>query len=250
MLAPLVHEWQTNSSCQIQWSFVVASSGNQARVARGVRVTASLGAPGRPTHHNIITTPAGARINRSTVQPLMLVECGYVRATASDGAEWTFCPSLSRIASLGKPQEIVGLYAGLHGPRAAQDACYVLACLCEQDDPTPLLGWHDGIGFQAGAMPANEQVIIARHLMQHGMMGKSRPDKGDGKYSDKFDAAEYISAARVHLGLSSADAGALSMTEYQSMMEMKFPEQNKQRDVPSREEYKAAMSAIKGRNNV
>jgi len=175
----------------------------------------------------------------------MLIECGYVRATASDGTEYTFCPSFSRIASLGSPKEIVILYAGLHGPRAAQDAGYVLACLCEQDDPTPLIGGVNDSGAFAGLMPTNEQIIIASHLMQHGIVGKAKPDKGDGKFSDSFNASEYIAAACVHLGLSRADAEQLSMTEFQTMFEMKFPEQNKTRDVPSREEYQAAMKAIK-----
>lgn len=174
----------------------------------------------------------------------MLVECGFVRATASDGAEFTFTPSLGQIASLGSPHEIVTLYAGLHGPNAAKDAAYVLACLCDQDDPTPLLGWTDGAERHQGLMPAAEQITIARHLMQHGIVGKAKPGQGDGKFSDRFDAAEYISAARVHLGLSSADAEALSMTEFQTMFEMKFPQAGeKKRDVPSRAEYDAAMKA-------
>lgn len=180
----------------------------------------------------------------------MLVECGYVRATASDGAEFTFCPSFSRIASLGAPKEIVSLYAGLHGPRAAQDAAYVLACLCEQEDPLSLTGWHDGKEHHAGTMPPDEQIIIARHLMQHGIIGKAKPDKGDGKFSDSFHASEYIAAACVHLGLTRIDAEQLSMTEFQTMFEMKFPEQSKERDVPSREEYQAAMRAIKEREHV
>ena len=180
----------------------------------------------------------------------MLVECGYVRATASDGTEYTFCPSFSRIASLGSPKEVVSLYAGLHGPRAAQDASYVLACLCEQEDATPLVGWHDGKLYHLGLMPFDEQIIMARHLMQHGIIGKAKPDKGDGKFSDSFNAGEYIAAACVHLGLSRADAEQLSMTEFQTMFEMKFPEQNKQRDVPSREEYQASMQAIKDRRHV
>jgi len=174
----------------------------------------------------------------------MLVECGYVRATASDGSEYTFAPSFSRIASLGSPQEIVSLYAGLHGSRAAQDAAYVLACLCEQDDVTPLIGWHDDQGDHAGLMPVSEQIIMARHLMQHGIVGKAKPGKGDGKFSDSFNAAEYIAAACVHLGLSRADAEALSMTEFQTMFEMKFPE-SKAKEVPSRDAYKAFMDKIK-----
>lgn len=180
----------------------------------------------------------------------MLVECGFVRAVTEAGDEFTFTPSFGRIAALGSPQEIVALYAGLHGPRAAQEAAYILAGLCDQDDPTPLIGWHDAEGaWHAGAMPAAEQVVIARHLMQHGICGTARPGgaQGDGKFSDRFDAAEYIAAARVHLGLSSADAEALSMTEFQTMLAMKFPDAKTQgRDVPTREEYDAAMARLKG----
>lgn len=210
----------------------------------------------------------------------MLVECGYVRATASDGAEFTFCPSFSRIASLGSPKEIVSLYAGLHGPRAAREAAYVLACLCEQDDPIPLLGGKDickeappvrtqnwwaflgrfahepqtperfiDVSINAG-MPASEQIIIARHLMEHGIVGKAKPLTGGGSFSDSFDASEYIAAACVHLGLTRSDAEQLSMTEFQIMFEMKFPDQNKKADVPTREEYEAGMKAIKERAHV
>lgn len=178
----------------------------------------------------------------------MLVECGYVKVTASDGSEFTFAPSFGRIATLGSPQEIVRLYADLHGARAVDTATYVLACLCEQDDPTPLVGWMDREGPHAGLMPASEKVILARHLMQHGIIGKARPGKGDGKFSDRFEVAEYIAAARVHLGLSSADAEALSMTEFQTMLEMKFPDANKRRDVPTADEYRSAMKALKERS--
>lgn len=181
----------------------------------------------------------------------MLVECGFATATTSEGVEYSFTPSLGRIAALGTPQEIVKLYAGLHGPSAAKDAAYVLASLCDQEDPTPLIGWIDDDGEHPGLMPESEQIIIARHLMQHGIAGKAKPsNKGEGKYSDKFEAAEYIAAARVHLGLSSADAEALSMTEFQMMFEMKFPPKAEgKRDVPTREEYEASLKAIEGRRN-
>lgn len=208
----------------------------------------------------------------------MLVECGFVRATASDGGEWTFTPSFGRIASLGDPHEIVKIYAALHGPHAAKEAAYVLACLCDQEDPTPLIGgvhvckeappvrsvpWWKFWATQERSptpaqsrvdeviprmMPISEQIIIARHLMLHGIVGKARPSKGGGQYSDRFDVSEQISVARAHLGLSTADAEALSMTEFQTMLEMKFPESaSKAKDVPTREEYDAAMAALKER---
>lgn len=176
----------------------------------------------------------------------MLVECGFVRAKAADGSEFTFTPSFGRIASLGHPHEIVSLYVDLHGARAAAVATYVLACLCDQDDPTPLIGWMDLAGnWHAGPMPLDEQIIIARHLMRHGIVGKAKPEQRDGRFATAFQAKEYVSAARVHLGLSSTDAEALSMTEFQTMFEMKFPDQGeKKRDVPTRDEYFGQMNAI------
>jgi hypothetical protein len=185
----------------------------------------------------------------------VLVECGFVRAIAGDGRDWTFVPSLARVAALGSPQEIVGLYVDLHGPKAEQAAAEVLAGLCEQDDATGLIGWHEDDPaldpprprWHPGPMPAAEQVIVARHLMRHGIVGKAKPEKASsGRFSDRFDAAEYIAAARVHLGLSAADAEALSMTEFHTLFEMKFPDKDgRGRDVPTREEYDAQMAAMK-----
>jgi len=181
----------------------------------------------------------------------MLVECGFVRVTTLEGVEYSFTPSFGRIAALGTPHEIVTLFAGLHGPNAAQDAAYVLACLSDQEDPTPLIGWREPGEQHDGEMPVNIRIELARHLMRHGIVGKARPDNaGDGKFSDHFDVAEYVSAARVHLGLSSADAEALSMTEFQSMFAMKFPKSGDvsgARDVPTREEYEAQMAAFEER---
>ncbi|WP_343632654.1 DUF6246 family protein [Roseateles sp.] len=178
----------------------------------------------------------------------MLVESGFVRVGESEGREWTFTPSLGRIASLGTPHEIVALYAGLHGPKAAQEAAYVLACLCDQDDPFPLIGCQVRPGlWESGLMPPAQQIVIARHLMQHGICGKARPgaSAGGGQFSQTFDATEYIAAARVHFGLSSADAEALSMTEFQTMFEMKYPQaKEKAREVPTREEYRERIRAL------
>lgn len=174
----------------------------------------------------------------------MLVECGFVRATAPNGREFSFTPSMGRIAALGSPSEIVQLYADLHGPRAIEAAAYVLATLCDQDDCLDLIGWIDADGRNQGLMPESEQILVARHLMQHGIVGKARPGSGGGQYAAEFNAAEYISAARVHLGLSSADAEGLSMTEFQTMLEMKYPDMKKNAP-PSRDEYRNFMAKMK-----
>lgn len=189
----------------------------------------------------------------------MLVECGFVRATTSDGAEFSFTPSLGRIAALGDPRELVGLFASLHGPDAAKTAPLVLAGLCDQDDLAALIGEPQatakGITFSGGEMPPGERVLIAQHLMRHGMVGRARPGAGagSGDYAEEFHVAEYIAAARAHLGMSAADAEALSMTELQLMLEMKFPDHAKAagaQDLPSADEYEAAMAASAARRDV
>lgn len=175
----------------------------------------------------------------------MLIEHGYVRAQTGDGEEFTFLPSLARIAALGTPREIVELFALLHGPRAAETARYVLASLCEQEDPLPLVGWADDAGVHPGLMPDAEQLIIARHLMVHGICGSARPGRGDGGFSKTFDAAEYIALARVHLGLTAAEAEALSTTEFQALWAVKFPEAHGKNEVPDEDEYEAVMALVR-----
>lgn len=179
----------------------------------------------------------------------MLVEHGRVVAQTSDGREWSFTPSFKNIATLGKPHDIVSIYAGLHGQDAAIEAAYVLACLCDQENTLEVTGWRDEDGWHEGLMPVTDKIIMARHLMQHGIIGKAKPTNGDGKFSDSFEAGEYIAVARVHLGLSGEEAEALSMTEFQCLMEMKYPSKDKERDVPSREEYDAAMAHFEAMKN-
>lgn len=175
----------------------------------------------------------------------MLVEQGLTRITAPDGTQYTFRPSLGRIAALGHPAEIVCVFVALFGRYAAREARFVLSVLCDQEDVAPLLGWLDDDGWHAGQMPEDEQVAIAAHLLRHGMIGTAMAGKGDAQGVAEFNAAEYAAAARVHLGMSAADAQSLSMTEFQALFEMKFPDaKGKKRDVATREEYLAAMAAM------
>jgi hypothetical protein len=175
----------------------------------------------------------------------MLVECGLTRAELPDGAAYTFRPALGRIADLGSPREIVELYAQLHGPRAGEAAAWVLAVLCDSEDVTPLTGWRDEAGQHPGAMPEAEAVLIAQHLMQHGICGRARPGGGEGGYAQEFHVAEHVAAAVAHLGVSRDEALAMSMTELQLLFEAKFPEAAKKRDVPSEDEYRAFMAKMK-----
>lgn len=193
----------------------------------------------------------------------MLVECGLVRITLSvaapRAARWwsrgrrpladrtfTFRPTFGRIAALADPEGIVRLFARLHGDGAENAAADVLIGLSDEDDLAPLIGEPEptpaGIVWRGGAVPPSQRVILARHLMTHGIVGSARPTAGakQGAYSARFDAAEFVAAARAHLGMSTEDAEALSMSEFQRLMRMKFPEAAA-RELPTRAEYEAAM---------
>lgn len=184
----------------------------------------------------------------------MLIAHGYTRATTA-GGEWTFAPAFARLADLGTPREIVALFAELHGPSPGMAARYVLGVLCEQEDCLPLLGYVT-IGSTAhweapthhpGLIPEVEQIILARHLMRHGIAGTPQPGGPAGEYAQEFDPAAYIAAARVHLGVSAAEAGGMSMSEFQSLMLAKFPPESG--GPPSREEYEATMALLDGRRD-
>lgn len=164
-----------------------------------------------------------------------------------DGQEFTFRPTFRRVAELGKPHQIVEIFRGLFGRRAAFNARFVLAVMCDQDDVTPLIGWMNlESGWQPGPMPVAEQICMAAHLLRHGMVGAAKGDSREAKPATEFHVAEYVAAARAHLGMSAEDAEALSMTEFQTLFEMKFPDsKKKKRDVPTREEYRTAMAAMK-----
>lgn len=210
----------------------------------------------------------------------MLVADGFVRVLFDDGVEYTFTPSLRRVEQIGEPREIVSLYAELFGPKAPQVARYILTVFCDQDDATGAVGglnickdapppankaWWKFWANQStnpppkdawidepidGRIHADQQIVLAQHLMQHGMVGKAKPEKpghaSQGKYTAEFHVSEYVAAARVHLGLSRDEALSISMTEFQNLLEMKYPD-TEEKKVPTRDEYDQFMKTLKER---
>lgn len=184
----------------------------------------------------------------------LLPEVGHVRITTKAGRDYTFRPALSRVAALGDPIQIVAIYGDLHKQdTACNAAAYVLATMSDEEDCTELTGWIGAAGWVDGEIPAGEMVIIARHLMMHGIAGKARPGKraAPGEYSPRFDVAEHVAAAVVHLGVTRSDALAMTMTEIQLLVEAKYPDAHKKagKDYATRDEYRAQMAAIMERRN-
>jgi hypothetical protein len=108
----------------------------------------------------------------------------------------------------------------------------VLQACCD-DDLTPMIGeWKGGrhcVVYRPGQMPKNDIIVLAQHLMQHGVVGKAKVRQlqrhETGERTTEFKAFDYISAARSHFGMNRAEASQLTMTEFQMLLAAKYPDQ-------------------------
>lgn len=192
-----------------------------------------------------------------------LTEIGEMRISLSDRS-FFFKPSFRAMNEIGTPKEIVEVYAKLNGidyvaplqhveylPFGAQmqvmktiskpvygrhvlSAAYIVMQSCCEDDISVLIGgWKPtprGVRYVPGIMPLSDIIIIARNLMQHGIIGKSplkvpeRLEEQGKKTTNEFHASQYIISARTHFDMTRDEAENLSMTEFQMMIKNKYPE--------------------------
>lgn len=192
-----------------------------------------------------------------------LTEIGEMRISLSDRS-FFFKPSFRAMNEIGTPKEIVEVYAKLNGidyvaplqhveclPFGAQmqvmktiskpvygrhvlSAAYIVIQSCCEDDVSVLIGgWKPtprGVRYVPGIMPVSDIIIIARNLMEHGIIGKSplkvpeRMEEQGKKTTNEFHASQYIISARTHFDITRDEAENLSMTEFQMMIKNKYPE--------------------------
>ncbi|EMX5243979.1 hypothetical protein AAHE33_000449 [Klebsiella aerogenes] len=187
------------------------------------------------------------------------------------GKDYLLRPSFEAMVRIGTPAEIVRAYATIHGSDVAKllEACtdrlrripdwlspsfnraaekvlstcmHVLQACCEVD-MTPMIGewkgWRHCVVYRPGQMPKNDIIVLAQHLMQHGVVGKAKvrhlQRHETGERTTEFKAFDYISAARSHFGMSRSEASQLTMTEFQMLLAAKYPDQKGF----TREEYDA-----------
>lgn len=132
-----------------------------------------------------------------------------------------------------------------YGKRALMAAFTVMEA-CSECDISSLIGEFrpakaKGKPFKrrTGQMGDFEILLIAQSLITHGIIGKAkvrqlqRHESSQG--TSEFSAFEYISAARNHFGISREEAERLTMTEFQHMLNAKYPDKKGF----TREEYDA-----------
>ncbi|EFG0142845.1 hypothetical protein BLY22_002479 [Escherichia coli] len=187
--------------------------------------------------------------------------------------EYLLRPSFAAMTRIGSPEEIVAAYATIHGsdvqdliaacasnlgrlpewlsPQLYRMAERILSVsmqvvqACCEDDLTPIIGewkgWSRYIVYRPGALSRNDIIVIAQHLITHGVIGKAKVRKlqrhETNSTTTAFNAIEYINAARTHFEMSREDAAHLTMTEFALLLNAKYPDQKGL----TREEYDAVM---------
>jgi hypothetical protein len=165
--------------------------------------------------------------------------------------------------SIGSPAEIVEKFALLFSlpkinpfwpvesyrawEREVMSVAYDVLVSCCDEDITQLVG-HMGSrwgSFVSGAMPADDMVHLAKSLIKHGVIGLKPEgrlvEKPKDEYVEEFKPREFVAQAIAHLGLSSAEAWNLTMTEFSGAMQSKF---GKPETLPSLDEHDEAMSRL------
>lgn len=210
---------------------------------------------------------------------------GEVGLHAPDLPSITLRPSLLAMSKLGDGPELVELFSVVMGDpefhkgpqvpmhaavralgvglanarnrRAVRDhfltCCSVLdACAPDGADLSPFTGcmgerWNS---WRPGLMLSGEVVILARHLLEHGLVGRVRQRKPvtSEKYASAIYPAEFASAAIADLGLSEDEAWNLTMTGFSSAMHAKFAKPGE--GPPTEEEHDHVMAWLESINSV
>lgn len=194
--------------------------------------------------------------------------------------DYFFKPSFINMTRIGAEGEIVGVYSTLNGYEISRvvnnsinnigmvpecimkaiskpaygkpilNAAILVMQSCCDDDISPLVGTYKptprGMKYMPGMMPIKDIVIIGKSLAEHGIIGKvnrrvlQREEGKKSNYSNSFRVIDYISSARTHFNMTREEAQNLTMTEFQELIKIKFPDTEKGL---TRDEYDATKVA-------
>lgn len=165
--------------------------------------------------------------------------------------DYLFIPSFLNMTKLGDPEEIVKIFSIIFGEinnfnlkQVMQYVDKTLEACCETDCSviTGYIKGEDELINVEPAIPIEDKLVLAQHLLKHGLIGEIAPKKinDDTDYSNEFHAKKFVYLAVAHLGMREIDAWNMSMTAFQEAMEAKFP--STKNDLITQDEYDSAMS--------
>lgn len=169
-----------------------------------------------------------------------------------DNEEFFFIPSFLNMTKIGTPTEIVEIFSIVFGvtdnisEQLAIDTVNKVLTACCESDCSVITGYlngdNDKITQIEGLLPIEDRIILAQHLLKHGLIGEiEKKKKNEGTdYSHEFHAKKFVYMAVAHLNMSEDKAWNMSMTAFQEAMNAKFPTNDK--DIVSQDDYDSAMA--------
>lgn len=137
------------------------------------------------------------------------------------------------------------MYRGIN--RVYENAAFVIQCCCE-DDVSKLTGFASyekgRKAWRRGVMHHENVLSIARALITHGVVGQPNSDdrRPKGKATDTIDVYNYVELAMAHLSMSYAEAEQLTKTEFDRLIDAKYPDAKRGgNQSPTLSEHEAAM---------
>lgn len=109
---------------------------------------------------------------------------------------------------------------------------------------------HKGkILYRPGAIPVHDLIVLSYDLVKNTLIGKPKKKIEASKDENNvcIDATEFVGCAVAHLGISNDKAWQMTMIEFQRAMESKFPQELKERNVPTKSSYDKMVAKMKER---
>lgn len=174
---------------------------------------------------------------------MILADIGEVGVHKEGGETVVLRPSFYAVSKLGSPSEIVQLFYRVMSAQTEIEVledCVAVIWACTDLDVSDLTGFwaHEErvVFWSPGMMSAPEIIIMARHLLVHGITGEikqRRRKKEKPEFMAEFNAAEFASVAMAHLNLSEKEAWNMTMTGFVAAMTAKYPPSEKERELES-----------------
>lgn len=184
---------------------------------------------------------------------MLIKEYGDFKATF-EGGSFIFRPSLKNINKVGTSTEIVDLLLSLYYSdaiawaqsfdsvdskisrqvsiqsrnKAISSAILVLSSCCDEDISamTGKIVFGSKVRYQIGLESPDVLIVLARHLMKHGVIGVSNKESTNKKSKPvkEFNPHHFVSLMMNHLDFNRDDAWNMSMSEFLHHWEVKFPD--------------------------
>ncbi|MCP4991347.1 MAG: hypothetical protein GY928_36430 [Colwellia sp.] len=204
------------------------------------------------------------------------------------GQQYDFIPSFEAMNRIGNEEDLMKVFASLHhiaessyftsikthnpqiaeairkqaGKAQLRAAHLVLSSCCTSDCSAMIGKFSMGKKFyyQPGFESPTILIELAKSLMHHGIVGESSSKvvNKSREAKQELDITKFVQLARLHLNFSRDEAWHLTMTEFLSLWEEKFPPDDKQKDAAmSNEEYMDSIKrleairdkTLRGKNN-